>query len=67
MWPVNWPGENQKGKSGGSLSWNSAWILGVKEPGWEQPLLSHGPPCCLGAQAGEPLARLSRGGRGWAG
>lgn len=27
MWPVNWPGENQKGKSGGSLSWNSAWIL----------------------------------------
>lgn len=27
IWPVNWPGENQKGKSGGSLSWNSAWIL----------------------------------------
>lgn len=27
MCPVNWPGENQKGKSGGSFSWNSAWIL----------------------------------------
>lgn len=27
MLPVNWPGVNQKGKSGTSLSWNSAWIL----------------------------------------
>lgn len=44
MWPVNWPGENQKGKSGGSLSWNSAWILGAEEPGWEHPLLSWSPP-----------------------
>ena len=30
-WPVNWPGENQKGKSGGSLSWNSAWMLEGKD------------------------------------
>lgn len=27
MFPVNWPGVNQNGKSGISLSWNSAWIL----------------------------------------
>lgn len=27
MFPVNWPGVNQNGKSGTSLSWNSAWIL----------------------------------------
>lgn len=27
MLPANWPGVNQKGKFGTSLSWNSAWIL----------------------------------------
>lgn len=37
MWPVNWPGENQKGKSGGSLSWNSAWILGGRSPAGSRP------------------------------
>lgn len=35
MWPANWPGENQKGKSGGSFSWNSAWIL--KQEDHHQP------------------------------
>lgn len=56
MWPVNWPGENQKGKSGGSLSWNSAWILG-KEPSWQQPP-SWSPPSYFGPNGWEPLARL---------
>lgn len=75
MWPVNWPGENQKGKSGGSLSWNSAWILGGEEPGWDQPPaeLEPSPPppppphCGSFAKAGEPLARFLCGEQGWGG
>lgn len=62
MWPVNWPGENQKGKSGGSLSWNSAWILGAEgaQLGAGPPHLpqSLGPRLCVGDRAGQGARRV---------
>lgn len=71
MWPVNWPGENQKGKSGGSLSWNSAWILGGRQPGWEQPPAEPWPTLLLSCQSWGTLGQTlvlrttgwARGGR----
>lgn len=57
MWPVNWPGENQKGKSGGSLSWNSAWILGGRSPAGSRPPTA----------APKPGTQALCWGQGWAG
>lgn len=69
MWPVNWPGENQKGKSGGSLSWNSAWMLEGKGPAGSRFPAEQSLPTCPLTSAPKPgtLGQTLCGAKGWAG